>query len=167
MTSQTILYSWVESWLTPMYQTQTIPGIGIEVLVFWPVLVLVLVLKILNCQVLVLVLVLKNWFFRYWYWDWYWPQKAFIPKAAADTQKQWWGPLIAIYKTLEEYPVVARDQYQYSWWTESQYQYQYQYLEICDFQYQNQYQNWPKRQYFNTNTNTESGFYNMAFSKLL
>ena len=41
-------------------QTQTIPGIGIEVLVFWPVLVLVLVLKIPNFQVLVLVLVLKN-----------------------------------------------------------------------------------------------------------
>ena len=36
-----------------------------------------------------------------------------------------------------------------------------------DFQYQNQYQYWPKRQYFNTNTNTESGFYYMAFSKLL
>ena len=39
-------------------QTQTIPGIGIEVLMFWPV--LVLVLKIPVSQVLVLVLVLKN-----------------------------------------------------------------------------------------------------------
>ena len=43
-----------------LYQTQTIPGIGIEVLMFWPVLVLVLVLKIPVSQVLVLVLVLKN-----------------------------------------------------------------------------------------------------------
>ena len=76
-----------------VYQTQTIPGIGIEVLVFWPVLVLVLVLKIPNFQVLVLVLVLKNWFCRYWYWDWYWLQRAFIPKAAEDTQK---GPVNTI-----------------------------------------------------------------------
>ena len=53
---------------------------------FWPVLVLVLVLKIPVSQVLVLVLVLKNWFWRNWYWYWYWPQKAFIPKPAADTQ---------------------------------------------------------------------------------
>ena len=66
-----------------MHQTQTIPGIGIEVLVFWPVLVLVLVLKIPNFQVLVLVLVLKNWFCRYWNWYWYWPQKIFIPQASA------------------------------------------------------------------------------------
>ena len=64
------------------YQTQTIPGIGIEVLMFWPV--LVLVLKIPVSQVLVLVL--KNWFCRNWYWYWYWPQRAFIPKPAEDTQ---------------------------------------------------------------------------------
>ena len=35
----------VMSFITVQYQTRTIPGIGIEVLVFWPVLVLVLVLK--------------------------------------------------------------------------------------------------------------------------
>ena len=46
--------------LIALHQTQTIPGIGIEVLVFWPVLVLVLVLKIPKFEVLVLVLVLKN-----------------------------------------------------------------------------------------------------------
>ena len=69
------------------YQTQTIPGIGIEVLVFWPV--LVLVLKIPNFQVLVLVLVLKNWFCRYWNWYWYWPQKTFIPQASADIQNRY------------------------------------------------------------------------------
>ena len=38
------------------HQTRTIPGIGIEVLVFWAV----------------LVLVLKSRFSRYWYWYWYW-----------------------------------------------------------------------------------------------
>ena len=42
---------------TDRNQTRTIPGIGIEVLRFWPVLVLVLVLKI---QIS-----------KYWYWYWY------------------------------------------------------------------------------------------------
>ena len=42
--------------LYTLHQTQTIPGIGIEVLRFGPVLVLVLVLKIPISQVLVLVL---------------------------------------------------------------------------------------------------------------
>ena len=67
------------------HQTQTIPGIGIEVLRFWLVLVLVLrfaksevlvlVLRFAKSEVLVLVLrfnipkVLKYWGFD-WYWYW-------------------------------------------------------------------------------------------------
>ena len=62
------LYDVLENCRKYADQRRTIPGIGIEVLVFWPVLVLVLVLEMPNFQVLVLVLVLKIWFFGYWYW---------------------------------------------------------------------------------------------------
>ena len=86
-----LIYSYLKQWASVcksyIVKSMESIGIGIEVLVFWPVLVLVLVLTLSQMKVLVLVLVLALsqspvlvlvlvlTSAKFWYWYWYWGTK--------------------------------------------------------------------------------------------